>query len=112
MLVLIILICKSCNDGPVRGENELIGEFLSPNENLKIYIYEGPPKDSVMVDFYVVGEVEYMKTPLHEKALIFYRYHEKFEECYWIDDEHVVINGTEIDIADKNTWVYDEQGDY
>lgn len=52
------------------------------------------------------------KGPLHEKSLIYYRYHEEFEECYWIDDEHVVINGKEIDIANKKTWVYDEEGDY
>lgn len=108
LLGFIFLLVGRNNKVPDYGENELIGEFFSPTGSLKMYIYQGPPEDVAMVDFYVIGEIQYINTPLGEREVVYYRYHDEFKECYWKDEEHVVINGTEIDIKNPKTWVNDK----
>lgn len=108
ILGLLLLLIGRNNKVPDYSENELIGKFPSPTGALKMYIYQGPPEDVAMVDFYVIGEIQYINKPLREREVVYYRYHDEFKECYWKDDERVVINGIEIDIKNPKTWVYDE----
>lgn len=85
---------------PKYSQNELVGEFYSPINLKKISIYQGPDKDAVMVDNFVVGEMD--------DKIIYYKYHDQFESCYWNDEDNVVINGQIINVEDKDTWIYSE----
>ena len=110
LLVVMVLglIFAILNKGPSYSEDELVGEWYSPNKSVKVCIYQGPPQDAVMVDFYVVGEIQYEGKSLFNKKMIYYKYHEAFEDCYWEDNEKVVINGNVINVNDKGTWICEE----
>ena len=106
IIIFAIFICTFMSDGlPVYSEEEKIQEIYSPDHSVKMNIYQGPPADAVMVDFYVVCEME--DSSSGRKDVVYYRNHEEHNECYWLDNETVVINGEKIDITDKNTWIKD-----
>lgn len=111
LILMTLLLCVGCTGKPAYGEAELLESCYSPDSNIELRIYQGPPADAVMVDFYVVGEIKFQKEGnLKEHAeedVIYYKYHEEYENAYWLDNEHVVINGCEIDITDQKTWIQD-----
>lgn len=113
ILGVLMLTMKVLNNKPAYGMEELIYECYSPDETVKLSIYQGPPDDAVMVDFYVVGEIEHKKKILlwdyTKKEMIFYKYHEMYKDAYWIDNENILIDGCKIDILNKETWVNDKR---
>ena len=64
------------SDGlPVYSEEEKIQEIYSPDHSVKMNIYQGPPADAVMVDFYVVCEME--DSSSGRKDVVYKRIHEE-----------------------------------
>lgn len=85
----------------------MILSLCSSDKRFELKIYQGPPEDSIMVDDYVVGEVEFCEKEdtLHDSEMIYFKKHETYESAYWADDTHVVINGNKIDVLNKDTWI-------
>lgn len=101
MVIGIAIVIFSCsNRKPDYGDDEMVCEYDSPDETMVLRIYQGPPEDTIMVDFYVVGEVEFKDKKLFNKKMIYYEYHEEFQDAYWLDDKNVVINEKRVEIAE------------
>ena len=60
LVIGIVISMISClNKKPEYTVDELVYECDSPDKTMKLKIYQGPTKDAIMVDFYVVGEIEF-----------------------------------------------------
>ena len=111
MGILCIVMILSVNKGeklPGYSSEELVGEYYSPTNSRKVYIYQGPTKESIMVDDFVVGELKCETGESMGENIIYYKSHEQFISCYWKDEDNVVINGQIVNVTDKKTWVYEE----
>lgn len=86
-------------------KDELIQEINSPDGQKKLNIYQGPPQNSIMVDFYVIAEIEFLNKKIFKSKVIYGKDHSEFEKANWIDDQYVEIDGTIIDIENPKTWV-------
>lgn len=106
-ILLILVSCKNYKV-PDYGYEELVGEYYSPTNSKKVCVYQGPTKEAIMVDDFVVCEIEDEKDSYYKNKIIYYKNHEQFFECYWKDDDNIVINGQIINIADKKTWIHEE----
>lgn len=101
LMIGIAIFTNSCiNKDPEYSADELVCEYDSPDKTMTLKIYQGPPEDTIMVDFYVVGEVEFKDKKLFGKKMIYYEYHEEFQNAYWLDDKTVVINEKVVEITE------------
>ena len=101
LVIGIAIFTISCiNKNPEYSADELVCEYDSPDETMTLRIYQGPPEDTIMVDYYVVGEIEFKNNIFFSKKIIYYEYHEEFQDAYWLDDENVVINEKRVEIAE------------
>jgi len=100
LVIGIAIFTISCiNKNPEYSADELVCEYDSPDETMTLRIYQGPPEDTIMVDYYVVGEIEFKNKIFFSKKIIYYEYHEEFQDAYWLDNENVVINEKMVEIV-------------
>lgn len=108
VLLCIELLYDMLNPNMYYSKDELIKVLYSPDKSKKLCIYQGPPEDSIMVDFYVVGVVDYTKRGF-KKDVIYNEYHCTLESAAWLDNTHVEINERVIDISNRDTWIKKSQ---
>ena len=108
VLLLVVAYMFYCcvNPIPKYSEKELIQVLDSPDGKKKLNIYLGPPEWAIMVDDYIVGEVEFLDHLFRKKKVIYSKYHTDLEEAKWLDNERVLINRKVMDIYNSETWVY------
>ena len=98
IIAAIVLLTGCINILNLRENRKgiLTQEILSEDKTKVLKIYEGPPKEGIMVDDGVVGEIVNLKN--NKTKMIFYEYHCDKAEALWIDSKHVCINGKILNI--------------